>query len=279
MTPTHPEDAVLFLDRNDAEVVLHPFCGGTAAVFSARSPTRDSGNQDAAALIPFDTESGVLVVADGAGGTRGGAQASATTVYELCAALEHAASDSQVLREAVLTGIDGANREIQTLGIGAASTLALVELRSATARTYHVGDSQILVLGQRGRIKLLTTSHSPVGYAVESGLLDEEEAMVHEDRHVISNAVGTDDMRVEMGAEIALAPLDTVLVACDGLFDNLTTDEIVELLRKGDLGESTRALVEECRARMTGASGNHSKPDDLTVIAFRLDAEDPGDQG
>ncbi len=57
--------------------------------------------------------------------------------------------------------------------------------------------------------------------------------MHHEERHLVSNVVGTDDMRIELGPPLKLARYDTVLLASDGLLDNLYTDEIVELIRKG----------------------------------------------
>ena len=66
-------------------------------------------------------------------------------------------------------------------------TLAVVQLENGEARPYHIGDAQILQVGSRGKIKLFTTSHSPVGYAFQSGYLDEQEAIVsaenwHEER-------------------------------------------------------------------------------------------------
>jgi len=133
-----------------------------------------------------------------------------------------------------------------------------------------VGDSMILVVGQRGKIKLQTVSHSPVGYAVESGLLDEAEAMHHEDRHLVSNMLGMTDMRIEVGSAIELAARDTLLLASDGLFDNLHVHEIVERIRKGPLAQVMQDLAAQCRGRMQAATdGQPSKPDDLTFVAFR----------
>lgn len=56
------------------------------------------------------------------------------------------------------------------VGIGAATTLAVVKLSGRTIRPYHVGDPMILLTGQRGRIKHQNIAHSPVGYAVEAGM-------------------------------------------------------------------------------------------------------------
>jgi serine/threonine protein phosphatase PrpC len=175
-----------------------------------------------------------------------------------------------MLRTAVLNGLEGANHAVQALGVGAATTIAAVELQEATVRPYHVGDSMILVAGQRGKIKLQTTSHSPVGLAVEAGFLDETEAMHHEDRHVVSNVVGSSEMKIEIGPVVKLAPRDTVLLASDGLLDNLHVNEIVERVRKGRLEMAARRLIEDSKLRMSAPEeGQPSKPDDLTFILFR----------
>lgn len=273
-----PEDAKVFVESRMETAEVHSVFAGTAVVYSAPSPLKREAaepNEDSAALIPFTSKSGLLVVADGAGGQRGATQASSTAVYEMCAALEQAAETGEVLREAVLNGMEHANKEICTLAIGAATTIAVVEIRGNKLRAYHVGDSEILVVGQKGKVKLQTVSHSPTSYAVESGFMDEHEAQVHEDRHLVSNVLGSPEMRIEMATEIDLNPRDSVLVACDGLFDNLATHEIVEKLRAGSLPEAVEDLVSSTHARMAKeVPGRPSKPDDLTLIAFRLaDAE------
>jgi serine/threonine protein phosphatase PrpC len=265
-----PRDARLYLEREQGEIELFGLAGGVAAVYSARSPDRNSVNEDAAALIPFDARSAVLVVADGVGGAKGGAQAASLAVRSLETALVRAAADGGELRTAILDAVERAQRAVAALGGGAATTLAVVEIRAGRVRPYHVGDSAILVVGQRGRLKLQTIAHSPVGFAVEAGLLDEREALHHEERHVVSNVLGAPDMRVEIGAMRGLAARDTLLLASDGLFDNLHLDEVVERVRRGPLEAAARRLAEDCRRRMVEPRAQEpSKPDDLTLIAFR----------
>ena len=128
----------------------------------------------------------------------------------------------------------------------------------------------ILVVGARGKVKLQTVSHSPVGMAVESGWLDEVEAMHHDERHIVSNVLGSTTMRIEIGPPLMLAPRDTVLLASDGLCDNLCIREIVGLIRKGRLLASTGDLVRAAHERMIDPQpGTPHKPDDLTVITYR----------
>jgi len=252
------------------------FGAGQAVVFSTPAPDLDHANEDAAGIFPINDTCGVLAVADGLGGQPAGESASRIALDCLRQSLERAAGEDSI-RGAILDGLERANQEVRGLGIGAATTLAAVEIRLETLRAYHVGDSAVLVVGQRGKMKLETIRHSPVGYAVESGLLDAEEAMHHDDRHLISNAVGASDMRIEIGSHLHLAPRDTVLLATDGLLDNLTPPEVVEILRVGPLatvaGELARRASERMRAPRNGLP---SKPDDCTFILFRLDPRQRG---
>ena len=241
-----------------------------AVVLSIRKPGRDGPNEDAAALIAIGDEAGVAVVSDGAGGHPGGAEAAQLAVRSVCDAVEELGTDVENLRGAIINGFESADHAIAALGTGAAATLAAIEVQGTKMRSYHAGDSMVLVTGQRGRIKWQTIPHSPVGYAVEAGLLDAGEALHHEDLHIVSNLLGTKDTRIELGATLSLARRDTAVLASDGLSDNLHLREIVEQLRKGPLPRSVDGLAALARQRMEAPEeGAPSKPDDLTFIAIR----------
>jgi serine/threonine protein phosphatase PrpC len=243
---------------------------GRAVVFTHRAPEKTGPNEDAALVLSLDGDRALLALLDGMGGQVAGERASAAAAEALARSVPAAVAEGRTFREAILTGCESANAAVLDLKLGAGATLALVEIVGRSVRAYHVGDSEVLVVGQRGRRKLQTVSHSPVGYAVEAGLLDEREALDHEDRHLVSNALGGSDMRVEMSARVALARHDTVLVASDGLFDNLHTQELVDGIRKGPLEDAAARLVREAQRRMTHPrDGKPSKPDDLTFILFR----------
>lgn len=267
---TSVAEARVFSGLDLAEGELHPLGPGLAAVFTTRRPEADGSNEDSCAIIPYDDRSGVVAVADGAGGLPGGAKASEIAMTTLKASIRAASRKQAPLRLAILDGIERANRAVQALGIGAATTLAVAEISGSKVRTYHVGDSQILVVGRLGKLKLFTMSHSPVGYAMEAGLLGERDAIMHAERHLVSNLVGFASMHIEVGPTVDLMPHDTVIVASDGLFDNLHVKEIVEVCRKGSLLAICRLLSEHCHGRMRSEEpGKPSKPDDLTFIAYR----------
>jgi serine/threonine protein phosphatase PrpC len=265
-----PEIVSLLARAETDGVEVHALGGGRAAIFSAASPRHPSDNEDAVALLRVAGARAVLALADGLGGHCSGAAAAERALVGLSDALTEAAGGDAPLRSAIIDGFERANAQVLALGSGAATTMAAVEVDGPAIRPYHVGDSMILVLGQRGRLRLATVSHSPVGYGVEAGLLDARSAIHHEDRHLVSNVVGTADMRIDLGPQVRLRPRDTVLLASDGLFDNLHLEEIVEHVRKGDLADATTALVAHARRRMEDPQpGQPSHPDDLSAIVYR----------
>lgn len=270
-TRSGPGKAHLFFKQDLLEGSLLPLAGGIAALYTKRSPEKETPNEDAIAIIPTGPESGVLAVADGLGGAPAGQQASSLAIQCLVRTVEEAAREDSAIRSGILNGFESANEEVLALAVGAATTLTVVEFDGRLVRHYHVGDSFCLLTGQRGKIKMQSIPHSPVGYAVESGLLDEADAMHHEERHVISNVIGSTDMRIEVGSAVEVAPRDTLLLASDGLSDNLHMPEIVECIRKGSLDSVTEALSRLARERMEGSDKDEpSKPDDLTFAVFRL---------
>ncbi|RMF75482.1 MAG: serine/threonine protein phosphatase [Acidobacteria bacterium] len=244
--------------------------GGRAAALVVAAPEPERTCEDAALVVPVGAERAILAVADGVGGRREGAEAAQLVVGLLAAAAGRADGAELPLRGVILDAIERANEELQRRGTGAAATLVVVEIDGTTARTYHVGDAAALVVGQRGRLKLQTVAHSPVGYAVEAGVLDGDAAVHHEDLHIVSNLVGAPDMRIELGPTLELAPHDTVVLGSDGLFDNLYLDELVARVRCGPIRQAAEQAAALARARMIEpVEGMPSKPDDLSLVLFR----------
>lgn len=244
--------------------------GGSLVAYTGRAPDKDSENEDTVAVIPWGPEAVVLVVADGAGGLPAGKRASMTAVSSLVESLAVALSETMLLRTAIINGIEAANEAVKALANGSATTMTVVTIEGSLARSYQIGDSEAMIVGQRGRLRLQTTAHSPTGFAVEAGFLDEREALHHEERHLVSNFLGTSEMRIDVGMALELQARDTVMLASDGLTDNVHVEEIIEHIRKGPLLDAVHAVVDLARTRMTSSnSKDPSKPDDLSLILYR----------
>jgi len=265
------EGAHLYLGESDRELDVFNTNLGQVAVSTIADREKERPNEDSAAVIPVNEEYLVLIVADGVGGMAGARRASNLTIETIVSAMRSIdEANGRKLRTTILDGIEAANQAVLDLGAGSASTLALAEIGPGYVRTYHVGDSILLQCGQRGRLKQQTTPHSPVGFALEAGLIDENEALQHAELNLVFNVIGSTDMRIEIGSEAPLAPRDTLLLASDGLMDNVMQEEIVTAIRKGPLDTAIDTLTEMAQGRMdTNKPGKPSKPDDFTAILYR----------
>ena len=263
--------ARLYVGKKDAELDHYATGIGQVAVSTIGDHDKNGPNEDSAAIIPVNEQYLVLAVADGVGGMVGARKASNLTVECIRNSVRNIdETTGSKLRSAILDGIETANQKILELGTGSASTLALAEIGPGYVRTYHVGDSILMVCGQRGRLKLVTTPHSPVGFAMEAGLLDESEALQHAELNLIFNVLGSADMRIEIGSELPLSTYDTLLLASDGLTDNVMQDEMITAISSGAIDLGIQQLTDLAQHRMANADdGKPSKPDDFTLMLFR----------
>ncbi len=267
------QDLPLIVTEADGRSSIHRiFQGGELFVHSAPAPGRDRPNEDSAAAVAWGGTQGVLAVADGLGGQPSANQASGLLVRALGAMELAEGAPRGALGPLLERTLQEVNRSILDLGVGAGTTLAMVEFSHEGLCSYHVGDSIVTLLDREGLVKLDTIAHSPVGYAQRAGFLTELEALRHPDRHVISNMVGSESMQVERSGLVLWEPGDTLLIASDGLTDNLFSEELVDILLAAAPRVAGPALVQLAEERMArGCDSIPGKPDDLTVILYRRD--------
>lgn len=211
-------------------------------------------------------------VVDGMGGMVGGAAAARIGATRIHEALDGA--DGAGLRPALVTGIERAHEEVLARVAGGGATVAAVSLSREHCQFVHAGDAEGIHLGAAGRLRQRTVPHSPVGYAQASGVLTESEALAHPDRNLVASGLGVRGMTAQVGSREPLLPGDTVVLATDGLTDNVFEEEILEAFRGGSLERGVATLVELARVRMEGPIPGPEgltigKPDDLTVLAMR----------
>lgn len=239
---------------------------GTSALFTKSAPYRTTDNEDAVLYSELDCGATVLAVADGVGGQRGGVEAANIAMTELHDALK-ATEKLDDLTGKIIASIESANLRIRELGIGAGSTIIVASISAYDVRFYAVGDSAGFVIGGKGKIKYRTIEHSEVGFAVEAGLIDAEKALEQRNRNVILNALGYDDMRIELSPPVKLSIRDTVFIASDGVLDNLTPAQISNEMIRGPVQQRVKrvvAVVEEFIA----SGDKNAKEDDLSIALY-----------
>jgi protein phosphatase len=242
---------------------------GTLAVYSRRGPGKRF-NEDGVLVHSLADGRAVLAVADGMGGMPDGDRAARLTLMALAERLTEPDAD-HAPTEALIEGFKRANEAVLAGAEGGGATLVAAVVGPTSVQIVHAGDAEAVLVGQRGRVKLRTVAHSPTGQALDAGLLDERAAMAHEERHIVSNAIGMRSLTVEVGPAVRLAPRDSLVLASDGLFDNLTLREIVNAVRTEPLGVAAGRATGQALDRMRGAEQGSAlgKPDDLSLIVFR----------
>ena len=99
--------------------------------------------------------------------------------------------------------------------------------------------------------------------------------MIHPNRHVINNIIGMPDMWIDIGKPIQLADLDTVILASDGLWDNLYRDEVAGLVGNRSLMESANGIFRMATDRMKREPIQNSA-NRMISVSFSIDRT--GDQ-
>jgi len=218
-------------------------------------------------------EKGILLaLADGMGGHGGGEIASKIAVDTLMETYYNDASESvtESLQKAFLTANEKViakqdeNLELSRMG----STLTAVVIKKNKMYYAHAGDSRgYCIYGNE--ISQFTQDHSFVASLVKAGVITEEEALTHPERHVITKAIGLDpdltvdasqiDRQVQKGLYI--------LLCCDGLY-GVVPDEIIlsTVIENREPDLVSEKLVEK--------ANENGGPDNITVIIARIDKVD-----
>ena len=235
-------------------------------------------NQDCFGLFPARH---LYVVADGMGGHQGGEVASRLAVDTLDLAYQDLSTDS------LIDSIAVANHRIRNDGNldadlwGMGTTLVAVALLPAPVTDdaneaseaprslviTNVGDSRCYAFRHDALVQL-TEDHSVVADLVREGRITPEEAEVHPQRNIVTRVLGIyETVEAHVCVEVPV-PGDRYVLCSDGLFNEVTHDQITAVLRRlADPQEAAEELV-----RLANAGGGR---DNITVVLLDvLNAEE-----
>lgn len=233
-------------------------------------------NQDAVALVQpasgAETKRrGLLaIVADGMGGHKGGAVASALAVETVCQRY-FAETDDEPAR-ALELAMREANRVIHAAaqgnpaldGMGTTAT-ALV-LVNGEAIYAHVGDSRLYRCVQ-GRCAQLTEDDSLVEQMVRNGIITACETHRHPFRSVLLRSLGTsEDLDIRAQRGVRLHGGETFVLCSDGLHDGVGMKDIAAAVDLPSAEAACRRLIDLACER--DGSDNIS----VGVVAVRAEA-------
>lgn len=190
----------------------------------------------------------VFVVADGMGGHRGGEVASTIVVEEMAETTAVSSTDEliEVVQKANREVLDRARQDPALYGMGT-TMVALVAMTVAGQQRLcaaNVGDSRLYVRTPDEMVQL-TEDHSLVERMVRDGWISAEEAKVHPQRNVVTRALGVEEPLPVDVWELVPVTGDRYLLCSDGLTNELSDTEILEILdQTADPAQAASSLVE-----------------------------------
>jgi PPM family protein phosphatase len=208
-------------------------------------------NEDSIGWLP---ERGLFLVADGMGGHASGEVAS-RIVAETILGNAADASLTGALLAAHRAVVSASGQTAERKGMGSTGVVARIE-RSRCDIAW-VGDSRAYLF-RRDRLTQLTRDHSYVELLLQRGEISIDEARQHPDRNLVTQTLGIAEP-TPSELRITLRRGDRLLLCSDGLNDELSDDEIADVLRAET---NIKAAVDELIRRALAKGGR----DNISVI-------------
>lgn len=187
------------------------------------------------------------ILADGAGGHKGGEVASRLAVERTLASFEE---QSTVSLDALSGHIEAAQEAVvthqkQEPDLADMRTTLVVLICDEQASFWgHVGDSRLYHLRQ-GRIVEITEDHSVVQKLVNAGELTADATRTHPDRSRLYRAIGREELESTLKeTPCILQPNDAFLLCSDGFWEYINDVEIEVDFAKSPDPEAWLALLE-----------------------------------
>jgi serine/threonine protein phosphatase PrpC len=237
-----------------------------------------SKNEDS---IGFDSALGLVVLADGMGGHRGGEVASSMTVDTIIDSLQQRlpeiipgevdeasgfSLESICIQDAVVNAnqqvYQAAESNAEHKGMG--TTIVVLQFYNNSFSLAHIGDSRCYRL-RSDRFEQITKDHSLLQELIDRGFYTPEEARNSMNKNLVTRALGIDPIVMPDIQEDIVLKNDIYLLCSDGLTD-LVEDEDIYLTIK-----QFSANLEEAAKQLITKANQKGGKDNISVMLCRID--------
>ena len=230
----------------------------------SRSGARPFENEDACGFL---TRDGICfcVVADGAGGHKGGATASKIVVSRVLTWLrDNPSCDPQAVRHAILAANHGVlveQRRDPKLADMRSTVIALaIDTQPGHAVWGHVGDSRLYAF-REGALIHRTSDHSLAQQMIDTGYVSSEDMRNSVQRARLYAALGVNDLAPPtlLEAPFNVIEGDAFLLCTDGWWDNIDADKMEQTLAHAASADDwLRSMEREILDRHRPGQDNYS---------------------
>ncbi len=241
--------------------------------FKTDKGMRRSNNEDACFVMKRDR---VFIVADGVGGNNSGEIASRTCVNEIARYVETHPLDRLSTAEEIEAYFDDCLKDVNFKVLemsqryeknkGMATTVVAAHILGDQLYIVNVGDSRAYIL-RDGVLTQITEDHTYVNTLVKAGLITEEEAQYHEDKNMITRAVGADHTIEADYFQVPIMAEDIILICTDGLYGEVDEKELISRLSEKE------SMTHICNELVEAANRNGGS-DNITMVVLKITEED-----
>ena len=243
-------------------------------------------NEDA---IGFDSALGLVVLADGMGGHRGGEIASSMAIDTIISELQQRlpqidtgeidessgfSKESICIQDAVVAANQLVYQTSETnpehKGMG--TTIVVLQFYNNSFSLAHIGDSRCYRLRAK-KFEQITRDHSLLQELIDRGFYTQEEARNSMNKNLVTRALGIDPVVMPDIQEDIVLKNDIYLLCSDGLTD-LVEDEDIYLT----IVQFSANLEEAAKQLITKANKKGGK-DNISVMLCRIDDDFSSQKG
>ena len=129
------------------------------------------------------------------------------------------------------------------------TTIVTVAIFDNQVVVYNIGDSSAYGLTKDNVMNVVTVEDSFVGALISAGVITEEEAKSHPEKHVLTQALATRD-NIDLHTFIDdISNYDYFLLCSDGLTNMIEKEEIQNIVRNDELSIAVNKLIDKCVER------------------------------
>lgn len=213
----------------------------------------------------------IYIVADGMGGHNAGEVASELATKIIIEYIKNNHQDLD-MKEVLSEGIKSANKKIYNIASesddlkGMGTTVTICFKKQNKMVVANVGDSSCYIIDNNKKLSKITRDHSLVQQLLDNGTITEEKARNHPNKNIITRALGTNEL-VEVDLfDVDLTNVIKCVLCTDGLTNDVTYDEMYDIIMENDNATSCKMLVD-----LSKSKGGR---DNISVIIFEGECRD-----
>lgn len=149
---------------------------------------------------------------------------------------------------------------------GMATTVVAAYILGDQLYIINVGDSRAYVLRDQV-LTQITEDHTYVNTLVKAGIISQEEAQHHENKNMITRAVGADYTIEADYFQVPIEAGDVILICTDGLYGEVDEKELISRLSEKE------SMTHICNELVEAANRNGGS-DNITMVVLKVTEED-----